>query len=1099
MKSQYRHLTLRHEQRILNGITPKLKPGEAAFHSFYLPSLGGGLHTITVNQTIDAKERGTKTAIPVLQQFNVIAPRFNLPPEIFDSVYPPPGHTALPKTLPHIVLKDPHFPWERDGSDKPSSDIKNTVPWVALIAFTADELQLQEAEAAQIFGSEARPNDSLGYDMKVLSVRDIQHPDVTNQIPIPDLREEKDTMYTSVIPLGAELFKHLFTDGAGNGDISRYRFMSHVREVATDGMVSDGDEDAGMYSIVLSHRLGPLEVTAPTPVMVHLVSLEGLESIKADDIKKRVLVTSLYSWSYTSLPPDSFDVKSALEKLGTGGLTIFRTSTLPNDRPGPGDKSLESIITRRQNDGYSIVRHRTITGEETASIYRGPLVPNPVAHPLPNMPSEAGMQSNFGSDLQILDPDLSLMDISYSTAWQLGKTLAMGDQSFAAALSRLRGTIHAQALGRAKEDIDKKAGTHSSRESTIAGISEMVAGLRDINSQLHVDKTVATSINRWKRPTMESIDTSLHSPHILSQIYGHAKEAAHTVSLATDGQKADYHKVPSNTDYAVVQDWILDKLHLAGVPVHYLIPDPSYLPKESLRFFHIDENWTDALVDGALSLANHWGAKPNEDHCRTALKEAINDYLAKPRQDLGYCQQMPKYGFFLRTEVLSKFPDLTVKATFANTLHQWEEENAKPKAPILVQRKLESDTMLCLFDRMPPELKSLEFMLPAHQQCFTVASSLSESQIEIAHKRIYTGKTPETDQEVRRTALFESKYPTPSVLDWNWRTIKTEAYTKLIWDVLDAKMLDKTKFTETAMTSAIFAVQLNEPIYTLRIEAPATNSLTTWSEEIINAHAPFQFHVPPYPSHQHRPGPLPIPVSRPSIARTKLNRPVTLTNIIPSPQPTLQKSKTNTTTPPDVLVAPPRFEFGVYPVGYKDAAVPTNTGLPMDLVVSLVMPWSYNYTLLNITVKIECGDVKDKFDPILEYRPLISREYECPPPTMLSNLRFNVLKKWEKDVLVLEVVPRKREGFNFQKVKEASFLLSMVPVLQWPDKEVKAYVNVAVTCEEKQASGSYSEEVFMKPGTVGGEADVEEESGGSGDEWEVLDGRRMPLLQARRG
>ena len=42
---------------------------------------------------------------------------------------------------------------------------------------------------------------------------------------------------------------------------------------------------------------------------------------------------------------------------------------------------------------------------------------------------------------------------------------------------------------------------------------------------------------------------------------------------------------------------------LYPVPFHYLIPNPALLPPESLRFFHLDDNWVDALVDGALSIA----------------------------------------------------------------------------------------------------------------------------------------------------------------------------------------------------------------------------------------------------------------------------------------------------------------------------------------------------------------------------------------------------------------------------------------------------------------------------------------------------------------
>ena len=41
---------------------------------------------------------------------------------------------------------------------------------------------------------------------------------------------------------------------------------------------------------------------------------------------------------------------------------------------------------------------------------------------------------------------------------------------------------------------------------------------------------------------------------------------------------------------------------LHGVPFSYLVPDADLLPIESIRFFYIDRAWTDALVQGALSV-----------------------------------------------------------------------------------------------------------------------------------------------------------------------------------------------------------------------------------------------------------------------------------------------------------------------------------------------------------------------------------------------------------------------------------------------------------------------------------------------------------------
>ena len=47
--------------------------------------------------------------------------------------------------------------------------------------------------------------------------------------------------------------------------------------------------------------------------------------------------------------------------------------------------------------------------------------------------------------------------------------------------------------------------------------------------------------------------------------------------------------------------WLTKLRLLEGVPFNYIVPSEEMLPNESIRFFHMDRNWLDAMVDGALS------------------------------------------------------------------------------------------------------------------------------------------------------------------------------------------------------------------------------------------------------------------------------------------------------------------------------------------------------------------------------------------------------------------------------------------------------------------------------------------------------------------
>jgi hypothetical protein len=48
--------------------------------------------------------------------------------------------------------------------------------------------------------------------------------------------------------------------------------------------------------------------------------------------------------------------------------------------------------------------------------------------------------------------------------------------------------------------------------------------------------------------------------------------------------------------------WLARLCLLEGLPFEHLVPDARMLPAESMRFFFVDQNWLDALVDGALSI-----------------------------------------------------------------------------------------------------------------------------------------------------------------------------------------------------------------------------------------------------------------------------------------------------------------------------------------------------------------------------------------------------------------------------------------------------------------------------------------------------------------
>ncbi|EHK50940.1 hypothetical protein TRIATDRAFT_210758 [Trichoderma atroviride IMI 206040] len=835
MSSSHRNLVHRHAQSILSGKTRPLAPGETCLYSYYEPSLTSGLHHVKVSQTIeapadprDSDQNTQKDAIEAIEQaFIATAPRFSLQPGAVDSVFPKPGTQAEHTVLPHIVLTDPHLPWSRSPSaahlppDEDEKTDRSRTTWLALMVFSIEELQMGQADIDDIM--RYVPNDSGAKreqsETGALRMMARDTPKLNGAITttafnkIVDAKDAAEP--TDVVVMPGQLFTALFTEPGGDGsrlNVASYKHMAHVRHIGTDGMANAGSkDDDALFSIVISRRTGLIDSDLPTPLVVHLLSLVFDEKMPVPTVNDRVAMTSLHSWTYTCLPSQNIAGKfELLTNLGQD-LNVLRTGD--NAQPEPfvsgdasQDLSIVDLIEARKADGYTLSPTRTVTGEVTAALLRGPLVPRRVKRPLRD---GFTMQSNHGSDLAIFDNKLGLLDITYSSAWQLGKKLAMADEPFCAALARLRSAVHSRGLDGSKQEIHALFGDdgHERRTKTADSMIDLVQGLVDINASLHASGGAATSLAR----------TRWHAAALM---------------LAMSDKRGVMHEynIAASPDYAYIYSWILNKVHLANVPANYLIPDPLSLPQETLRFFFIDDNWIDALIDGALSLANHWGYTPDMDKSRIAIKLAINERLRTPDESLGgWHALMPRYGFLLRSQLLVQFPDIVVEAVFSETRSgpisktggnsgSQTPANTPPKQPILVQKGLAPDTMYCLFDAAPPDLRRIILRMPPHQQCFKIGQKLTNEKLAVTWKKLYTTtEGPSTAQpgDTLGSTDFEPTGKPAPVFDWSLRTLDPESFATFL--VNRQREGREKEFSDEEPTSAVLGLQLNNPILELDI------------------------------------------------------------------------------------------------------------------------------------------------------------------------------------------------------------------------------------------------------------------------------------------
>ena len=133
-----------------------------------------------------------------------------------------------------------------------------------------------------------------------------------------------------------------------------------------------------------------------------------------------------------------------------------------------------------------------------------------------------------------------------------------------------------------------------------------------------------------------------------------------------------------------VTDWLADLLSLQHVPFHYLVPREEMLPVNSLRFFQVDVNWLQCLLDGAFSIG------------RITSADLAQDGEARKA---GNVPTVSSYsGFLLRSPVVSGWPNFEVEA-YTQAVPVGDEYLPKGISPTKCIRcdRLGADILLGLF------------------------------------------------------------------------------------------------------------------------------------------------------------------------------------------------------------------------------------------------------------------------------------------------------------------------------------------------------------------------------------------------------------------
>ena len=194
------------------------------------------------------------------------------------------------------------------------------------------------------------------------------------------------------------------------------------------------------------------------------------------------------------------------------------------------------------------------------------------------------------------------------------------------------------------------------------------------------DSKFSTALYHWKRAHRHQLRGAEQAalPHHRHS----ARAAAHLPNL--DPPHEDPVPVPEE-----IRKWFKDLAELKDVPFHHLVPDERLLPKESIRFFHVDSAWVDSLLDGAFSVGRVLDGDHSHDQDLHDNRHDGDTAVARNSHEI-------LTGFLIRSEVVRGWPQLEIDA-YAEIIEGRKSSAGKPDLERLRMDRLSPNVLLCLF------------------------------------------------------------------------------------------------------------------------------------------------------------------------------------------------------------------------------------------------------------------------------------------------------------------------------------------------------------------------------------------------------------------
>lgn len=471
-------------------------------------------------------------------------------------------------------------------------------------------------------------------------------------------------------------------------------YLAHVRRVDTHNK-ADSSEVVTQYALIVANRLPAVSTGSNVflvPLHDHIAFLPGGGSIPAGDVKLPVL----YSWRFFTQP----DART-FGAVVSGANRTPATLRLPDHGPN-------GLLAM----GYVPMPHALRVGGQTVSWYRGPFLPYQSDRQLPTVPVRTADAVTF------YDPNLGMMDVSCSSAWTLGRMMALNAGSFAAALYKWKRDVQRTTLDQIIHEWDTGIVPSPSMSAAVSRRTQAehtlsqflpsalarLCGHPPVAQAAQAAATPSRPVRaRGERPDLRARMTDVDGIRSIHRLPTRAR----ALSLATNdaGGEQDTNDPGADPRVAQIWSWLGDLMLFKGVPLFYLLPDQRMLPPESIRFFHVDQSWLTALIDGALSLGRVTASDHAHDaafhptHHDGAAKAAAaarprrRGALAADASAFPVLPARPVCGLLLRSSAVTSWPGLQIEAT-----------GAQGDAKILRMDSV-GTLMICLFDRKVDQVK----------------------------------------------------------------------------------------------------------------------------------------------------------------------------------------------------------------------------------------------------------------------------------------------------------------------------------------------------------------------------------------------------------